>query len=143
MATKLDQLVKRIMDILGTQDADELFRGDENLKRYLKYLQEHLTFPCLLTGMEDFSWEERYVFGYGDQREYEELKKTNPSYTDTFSLPGNENLALEAGRIYATVERTSDKKWFVLPLEDLKAKGRKSPNHQLVEDFSSWFVNYQ
>jgi hypothetical protein len=143
MATRYDRIEQRLMTILSKQDADDLFRGEANLKRYLKYLKENLAFPCLLTGMEDFPWEERYVFGYGDKREYEKLKKTNPSYTDTFSLHGSENLALEAGRIYTTVERISDKKWFVLPLEDLEAKGRKSPNRQLIEDYSYWFVNYQ
>lgn len=143
MATKYDMIEKRIMGILGKQDADDIFRCDENLGLYLRYLKENLAFPCLLTGTEDFPWEERYVFGFGDKKEYEELKKTNPSYTDTFSLHGSENIALEAGRIYATVERVSDKKRFVLPLEDLEAKGKKSPNRQLVEDYSCWFVNYQ
>jgi hypothetical protein len=133
MATKYDMIEKRIMGILGKQDADDIFRCDENLELFLKYLKENLAFPCLLTGTEDFPWEERYVFGFGDKREYEELKKTNPSYTDTFSLPGSGNLALVAGRIHATVQRVADMKWFVLPLEDLKAKGRKSPNRQLVE----------
>ena len=63
MATRYDRIEQRLMAILGKQDADDLFRGEANLKRYLKYLKEHLAFPCLLTGMEDFPWEERYVFG--------------------------------------------------------------------------------
>jgi hypothetical protein len=36
--------------------------------------------------MKDFSWEERYLLGGWDKKEYEELKKHNPSYTDEYDL---------------------------------------------------------
>jgi hypothetical protein len=36
--------------------------------------------------MEDFRWEEYYVFGPGYQKEYEKLKKKNPSYTDHYQI---------------------------------------------------------
>ena len=129
------------MAILGKEKQDDLFRSDENLQVYLEYLKNHVEHPCLVTGMEDFPWEEKYVFGYGDEEEYEELKKTNPSYKDTFTLLEFE-LIPEAERIFATVERVTDKKQFSLPLEDLEAKSKKSPNYQLLEDYSSWYVNF-
>ncbi|MCJ7582605.1 MAG: hypothetical protein MUP98_18985 [Candidatus Aminicenantes bacterium] len=52
----------------------------------MDYLKKNLSYPCVLTGIEDFNWEEFYVFGPGDKEEYEELKKTKPSYMDTFEL---------------------------------------------------------
>ena len=130
------------MAILGQEETDNIFRSDENLQVYLEYLNHKVEHPCLVTGMEDFPWEEKYVFGYGDEKEYEKLKKTNPSYTDTFTLIEFE-LVTKAERIFATVERVTDKKQFSLPLEDLEAKSKKSPNYQLLDDYSSWYVNYQ
>jgi hypothetical protein len=53
-------------------------------KRRLKL--EHFKYPCILTGVEDFSWEESYVLGIFDQEEYVQLKKKRPSYTDHFKL---------------------------------------------------------
>jgi len=141
MASKLHEMKKRLTAILGKENPDDLFRSDENLQVYLAYLKENVEHPCLVTGLEDFPWEEKYVFGYGDEEEYEKLKKTNPSYKDTFRLLEFE-LIPEAERIFATVERVTDKKPFSLPLEDLKAKSRKSPNYQLLEDYSCWYVNF-
>ena len=141
MASKWNEMKKRIMAILGKENQDDLFRSDENLQVYLEYLKNHVEHPCLVTGMEDFPWEEKYVFGYGDEEEYEKLKKTNPSYKDTFTLLEFERIP-EVERIFATVERVTDKKQFSLPLEDLEAKSKKSPNYQLLEDYSSWYVNF-
>ena len=142
MASKWDKIEKRIMAILGQKDIDDIFRSDENLQVYLEYLKNHVAPPCLVTGIEDFPWEEKYVFGYGDEEEYEELKKTNPFYKDTFTLMEFE-LIPELERIFATIERVTDKKQFSLPLEDLEAKSKKSPNYQLLEDYSYWYVNFQ
>ncbi|MBM4322829.1 MAG: hypothetical protein FJ115_04635 [Deltaproteobacteria bacterium] len=67
-----DKQEKRIMAILGTKKY-RVTRA--TLKKYLKYLKKHVEFPCQLTGIEDFDWEEFYVFGPGSKREYEELGK--------------------------------------------------------------------
>ena len=142
MASKLNEMKKRITAILGKENPDDLFRSDENLQVYLEYLKTHVEHPCQVTGIEDFPWEEKYVFGYGDEKEYEKLKKTNPSYKDTFTLLEFERI-LEAERIFVTVERVTEQKTFFLPLEDLKAKSKKSPNYQLLEDYSYWYVNFQ
>ena len=142
MPSKWDKFEQRVMVILGQEETDNIFRSDEHLQVYLEYLKNNVEHPCLVTGMEDFPWEEKYVFGYGDEREYEELKKTNPSYKDTFTLIEFE-LVTKAERIFATIERVTDKKRFSLPLEDLEAKSKKSPNYQLLDDYSSWYVNFQ
>ena len=76
MESKWDKTQKRIMAILGQEGIDDIFRSDENLQVYLEYLKNNVEHPCLVTGMEDFPWEEKYVFGYGDEKEYEKLKVT-------------------------------------------------------------------
>ena len=45
--------------------------------------------------------------------------------------------------IHAQVRRLSDKKIFILPLDYLKVKPRKSKNFELIDDYGVWFVNYR
>ena len=137
----LDEQLRRIARTLGKNEIPEV--NNKTLKTYLAYLKKTLEFPCYLTGIEDFSWEERYIFGYGSEAEYEELKKTQPSYTDTFELLGFDNVIDEGCGILAQVKRVSDKKKFTLPLADLKAIDKRSKNYLLLDDFSVWFVNYR
>lgn len=137
----LDEQEQRITDILAKHKTLDV--NTKTLNAYLEYLKERLTLPCLVTGMEDFPWEERYVFGFGSQEEYERLKKTQPSYTDTYELLRlDEDLDWNRG-ILAHVKRVSDKKKFAIPLADLEATEAEAPNAGLLEDFSFWFVNYQ
>ena len=136
-----DKQEKRIMAILGTTKFDVTIA---TLKKYLKYLKKHVEIPCRLTGIEDFEWERPYLFGPGDEMEYEELKETQPSYKDKFSLidfvDNLDDDDWEEG-ILVVVRRESDRRKFVLPLADLKATNKKSQNYQLLDDYSVWFVN--
>ncbi|MFZ1201271.1 MAG: calcium-binding protein, partial [Desulfobacterales bacterium] len=75
------------------------------------------------------------------KKEYEKLKKTQPSYKDSFKLISFENDLDENNGILVEVERLSDKKKFILPLADLKSTDKYSKNYQLLDDFSVWFVN--
>jgi hypothetical protein len=130
---------KRITGILGTKKLDVTRK---TLKTYLKYLKRHVEMPCQLTGIEDFEWEEPYVFGFGSKREYQELKKTQPSYTDKFNLIDFiTDIDDEYDGIFVNVQRLSDKKKFVLPLADLKSTDKKSKNYELLDDYSVWFLN--
>jgi hypothetical protein len=136
---EFDQQEKRIIAILGTEKYG-VTRA--TLKKYLRYLKQHVEFPCHLTGIEDFDWEEFYVLGPGSKREYEKLKETQPSYKDKFSLIDFvDNLDDWEAGIFVVVRRESDRKKFVLPLADLKAINKKSQNYQLLDDYSVWFVN--
>ena len=72
---ELDRDERRIHAILG----DDNERSIQNASRYQTHLLTHLALPLMVTGIEGFPWEEPYVIGGWDQREYEELKKTNPS----------------------------------------------------------------
>jgi len=130
---------KRIIVILGTKKLDVTRK---TLSTYLKYLKNHIEIPCQLTGIEDFEWEEAYVFGFGSKREYQELRKTQPSYTDKFNLIDFiDDIDDEYDGIFVNVQRLSDKKQFTLPLADLRSTDRKSKNYQLLNDYSVWFVN--
>lgn len=136
--TELDEQDKRIEKILGQFDTEV---SEESTLRYLEHLRQNIEFPCKLTGIEDFPWEEHFVIGPGNKKEYEKLKKKQPSYTDTFSLISFENDLDENNGILVEVERLSDKKNFILPLADLKSTDTGSKNYQLLDDFSVWLVN--
>lgn len=129
---------KRIENILGQEQIEKTFK---TLKVYPDYLKENIQTPCIVTGIEDFLWEEFYVIGPGSQAEYKELKKTRPSYTDHFEIIQFEDI-MEWEGIIVRVKRLSDNKKFSLPLADLKAADQKSKNYTLLDDYAVWGVNY-
>ncbi len=106
------------------------------------YLEINLELPVKLTGIEDFNWEEYYIFGPGDEREYEELKKTRPSCRDTFNMIRIDDYRDDDYGLFAKLTRVSDKKRFQISLADLKAIDIESKNYQLLDDYSVGFVNY-
>jgi hypothetical protein len=132
---------KRI-ELVFKKKVEDSSRSEKTLKIYKKLLEKELSFPVKLTGIEDFPWEEFYVFGPGDKEEYEELKKKRPSYTDTFNMIRIDEFYDEDYGLFAYVVRIPDKKRFQLPLADLEAIDIKSKNYQLLDDYSVWFVNY-
>jgi hypothetical protein len=143
---KLEEQDARIEAILGK--AKNLTFNDA-MDRFYQCLQSSLELPCAVTGSQDFDWEEIYVFGEGDPDEYAELRKTQPSYRDTYDL-----LSIEKGvrsewmlfpfkDIAAHVRRRSDGKEFVLGLAELKAVDRNSVNEQLLDDYVTWFGDNQ
>ena len=141
---KTDAQDKRIIAVIGEYGDLEF---DEARTLFYQHLKTNLLLPCEVTGMEDFNWEEIYVFGPGDQGEYNQLKKTQPSYTDKYELLGIDR-ELQSGWILfgeddiaARVKRISDGKEFLLGLSELKAVDKKSDNYQLLDDFSCWLVN--
>lgn len=135
---EMDEQDTRVAAILGEPFAEV---GETTLSRYQDYLERQLTKPCHLTGIEDFPWEERYVFGLGSKRKYEKLKKKWPSYTDEFEFLGFDDFGDIYEGLLAKIRRISDEKTFVLPLADLKAIDESSENYQLLDDYSVWFVN--
>jgi hypothetical protein len=136
---KFEKQEERIIAILRTKKLDVTRK---TLSTYLEHLKKRIELPCLLTGIEDFEWEECYVFGFGSKKEYEELKKTQPSYKDKYNLiKFVDDIDDYYDGIFVNVQRISDKKKFVLPLADLKSTDRKSKNFQLLDDYSVWFVN--
>jgi hypothetical protein len=138
-----DAAFARMEAVLGDRELD---RG-EAVDLVAEHLKARLSLPCEVTGSEDFQWEERYVIGGWDPREYKRLKKTQPSYTDRYQLLSidregdSEWMMFGDEDICARVRRISDGKEFVLGLAELKAADRKSANHQLLDDYAVWFVN--
>ena len=77
----------RIAAIFGKEEIPKV--NEDTVAIYFDYLKQHLEFPCHLTGIEDrgcFAWEERYRFLPDRTEEYEERKKQEPSYMDTYEL---------------------------------------------------------
>ena len=141
---KKDAQDERIAAILGEiEDLD----FDETIDTFYEYLKINLSLPCEVTGIEDFKWEEIYVFGPGDKEEYRQLKETQPSYTDRYELfEMVRNAESPWAMCYeddigARVRRISDGKKFLLGLSELEATDKKSRNYQLLDDYSVWFVN--
>lgn len=117
-------------------------KSDETLAFYLNYLNENLEFPVQMTGVEDFNWEEYYLLGPGSSEEYEEEKKTLPSYEDIFLMKTKLDFIDSDYGIIADVKRVSDKKKFAIALYELKATDINSKNYQLLHEYSVWCINY-
>ncbi|MGA2496587.1 MAG: SEC-C metal-binding domain-containing protein [Tepidisphaeraceae bacterium] len=137
-----DASFARSQAIVG--DADLSFK--EMIDTLFRHLKANLSLPCEVTGTEDFQWEEPYVIGGWDQREYKRLKRTQPSYRDVFQLldlerNGDSEWMMFGDDVVAHVRRASDGRDFDLGLTELEATDRKSRNYQLLMDFSIWFVN--
>ena len=140
----LDQQEKRIEAIIGTNEDDEF---EEVRNRFFQHICQNLQIPCDVTGIEDFNWEEPYVFGDREQEEYERLKMSQPSYTDTFELLAvhidrySEWMLFQNDDLTAEVRRKSDNKEFYLGLAEIKAVKKGTQNTQLLDDYSVWFIN--
>ena len=136
----MDKEDKRIAKALGAQEVPKVDEG--NLLKYRKYLLERIDKGTILTGREDFPWEEGYVIGSGNRVEYEQLKKENPSYKDKYKLIDISEEEIEENDLVAQVERLSDKKCFKIGLSWLTTKNEKSKDFQALDDFATWVVNW-
>ena len=143
---KTERQFQRIESILG--DGQKLsFR--QSVDKFYGHLQCSLVLSCEATGIEDFDWEEFYVLGSGDPKEYTRLKKHRPSSRDHFALLAikrdvvSEWMLFGGDDIAAHVRRTSDGKEFYLGLAELKAVDKRSPNHQLLDDYAVFFTSYR
>ncbi len=135
-----DEQGKRIATILSDHD---LSVTEEKQNMFFDYLQKNIQTKIILTGTEDFPWEEKYIFGGWSKKEYEELKKTHASYTDKFELIKLLEFIDETYGIIAKVKRVTDKKRFELPLWDLNCIDESSKNYELISDYSFWMTNYR
>jgi len=129
----------RIAQVFGTKEAPEV--SQENLLKYRQYLLQHFDRKAVLTGREDFPWEEKYVMGPGSRGEYEKLKKANPSYSDEYELIDISEDEVEEKDLLARVKRLSDGKSFEIGLSWLTTK-KKGKDYQLLDDFATWAVNW-
>ena len=142
--TQLDAQDTRIEEIVG---GDEGLTFEDCVDKFLDHLTRSLQLPCNVTGTEDFRWEEYYVIGPGDPKEYERLRKTQPSFEDTFELLAIEEdvfsewMMFQGEDLLGRVRRISDGKEFYLGLTDIEAVDKKSKNYQLLDDYVVWFVN--
>ena len=136
----MDSDEKRIAEALGVQEVPEV--DERNLLKYRKYLLGRLDKGTVLTGREDFPWEEKYVIGPGSRAEYEQLKKTNPSYEDDYKLIDISETETQEIDLIAVVERLSDKKRFEIGVSWLTTKNKNSRDFQPLDDFATWVVNW-
>ncbi|MEG4281180.1 calcium-binding protein [Microcoleus sp. MON1_C1] len=133
------QFETKISKILGSKNIDFSL---QNSVKYLDYIKQNIQLPCHVTGIEEFEWEEEYTMGSGSQKEYARLKKTQPSYTDRFTINRLEDLVVQEEGIFVEVQRVGDRQKFMLPLSELESVDVISRNNQLLDDYAVWFLNY-
>ncbi|MEG4349705.1 calcium-binding protein [Microcoleus sp. LAD1_D3] len=133
------QFETKISKILGSKNIDGTLK---NSFKYLEYIKQNIQLPCHVTGIEEFEWEEEYTRGYGSKKEYARLKKTQPSYTDRFTINRLDDFVIQEEGIFVEVQRVGDRQKFMLPLFELESVDASSPNNQLLDDYAVWFVNY-
>ncbi|EGK84170.1 hypothetical protein D0A34_18665 [Microcoleus vaginatus PCC 9802] len=135
----IKQFETKISKILGSKNIDFNLK---NLVKYLDYIKQNIQLPCHVTGIEEFEWEEEYTMGSGSKKEYARLKKTQPSYTDRFTINRLEDLVVQEEGIFVEVQRIGDRQKFMLPLSELESVDVISRNNQLLDDYAVWFINY-
>ncbi|MEG4048218.1 calcium-binding protein [Microcoleus sp. Pol17_C1] len=133
------QFETKISKILGSKNIDFSLK---NSVKYLDYIKQNIQLPCHVTGIEEFEWEEEYTMGSGSKKEYARLKKTQPSYTDRFTINRLEDLVVQEEGIFVEVQRVGDRQKFMLPLSELESVDVISRNNQLLDDYAVWFLNY-
>ncbi|MEG4070558.1 calcium-binding protein [Microcoleus sp. Pol11C2] len=133
------QFETKISKILGSKNIDFSIK---NSFKYLDYIKQNIQLPCHVTGIEEFEWEEEYTMGSGSQKEYARLKKSQPSYTDRFTINRLEDLVVQEEGIFVEVQRVDDRQKFILPLSELESVDVISRNNQLLDDYAVWFLNY-
>jgi hypothetical protein len=138
---ELDARFKRIAAIFDADVAPEV--GKETLRTYRAFLLRHFNKETILTGREDFIWEEFYLFGPGDEKEYEELKKSRASYTDEFKLIEIPEETIADHDLIARVRRISDGKKFDIGFSLLTTKKKGNDAYRLLDDFATWICNCQ
>lgn len=135
-----EEFEPKIISILGTK---KITVNWANMQKYLAYLNQSIQRPCILTGNQEFEWEEYYVFGPGTQKQHEKQRKTKPSYMDQFKLISLVKEVSESEGIVAQVERLSDRQKFTLPLCQLEEAEPTTENYELIDDYVTWFENYR
>ncbi len=135
---------ERIKAIVGVDAAGNVADVDKKtMIAYGRFIQDNLVHPCYLTGIEDFSWEESFVFGHMSAKEHFESRKKRASYLDTFRLIEVIVDLDKWNEIGAKLKRMEDGKTFELCLSELESTDYLSPNYQLLDDYSVWFCNYR
>ena len=135
---------QRILAAIGDVDVD----ADLAFRRWHSHLASRLMFPCDVTGIEDFQWEEFFVIGPGNRAEYRRLQQSQPSYRDVFeltsiTLDSESEWCMVPDEVKAHVRRKTDGKRFILGLSELKATNKDSQNYQMLHDYAVWLVNYR
>ena len=130
----------RIAKVFGN---DEIPMVDkETLLKYRQHVLHNIDRMAVIVGREDFPWEEKYVFGGGSLVEYEKLKRTHPSYTDEYELIDILQDIVEEKDLVTAVKRLSDGRRFEIGLSWLRTKNKNGEDHQLLDDFATWAVNW-
>ena len=131
---------RRIESVLG--DIEHL-TFHQTIDIFFDFFQKNLTLPCIVTGEDIFKWEEYYIFGSGEKKDYQKQRENQPSYVDIYELYNitrndESEWMMYKDDIGAHVKRLSDGKKFILGLSELKTPDRKAVAYQMLDDYSVW-----
>ena len=136
----MKEFERPIAEALGTSSVPSVSK--RYLFIYRQYITKRFHMNTLLTGREDFQWEEPFLFGYGKNSEYERLKRTRPSYKDKFLLTDIKHDELIQDKdLIAVVVRQSDHKRFEIGLSWLTTMNKKAKAFRLLNDYATWIAN--
>ena len=105
----------RIKNLLN--ECADLSVGSETLQAYYLFLLQNLNLPCDVITASEY---ERY-----------QLELLENSEDEFFGLLGKVKLL------------SDERKISMIPLCDLKAVNNRSENFELLNDYATWFINYQ
>jgi len=138
---------QRIVDII--QDKS-LKITRMNLQKYLIFLKNNLEFPCKLLGTKYFMLEDTIFYDSWNLQEYKKLKKANRKNTVLFDLIEFEDnfdsytdYDIRQNGIFVTIKNVEDKLLYSLRLFELISNELNSNNYRLLDDYSTWLLNYR
>ena len=134
-------MLKRHKKHLNAALGEDALRSASNTLRWLNYILNQVALPTKVSGIEEFSWEEPYLMGGWDQKEYEELKKNNPSYSDMYDLVGI-SLPENGDTLMAEIVRISDQTTFHMRLCLLEGWSGDKDTDSIIETYVYWHYNY-
>ncbi len=130
---------ERILAIIGGDDLDVT---EKALAKYFAYLKKNVKVGTKLTGVDAFEWEEKYLDNKSKAKEYEQKKKNNPSFADTFELVAFLYDNKDFDEVYAKVKRISDKKVFELALWELQTEDDETDEGGIIDDYGYWVSTF-
>ena len=129
---KIARAKARVAKIFGAEKPPKV--NKETLLQYRQYILDHFDRKTILMGCEKLRWEEYYLFGPGDEDEYEKLKKTRPSHTDEYRMIDISENIFEEGYgsdLLVKVRRLPDRRQFFIELLNLEVVDEDLKEFQL------------
>lgn len=137
----LEDKEKRLQQIWNSTQIPEV--SMQSLAIMHQALHQGLSKNFPLNSKEPFPWEINYVYGTGDIKEHQKNRASQASYEDAFKFQSvSTQISMKTG-IQIQIERIEDGQSFAVPLINLEAAEKESPEYQAIADYQLWWSDYQ